>query len=114
MDRAENKIEPVPIFFDPLSPDDRRLRIVIELDAGANFDVRISGAQFIDLVKIDSAMEAIVISKRDIAQTAPPRAVDPWLQQIPRIRLNAMSLRMGMVIGEKSHRYGSVKNFCRT
>jgi hypothetical protein len=79
------------------------LRIVIEFDAGANFEIRIRRAQFIDLVKIDSGMETIVIGKGNVTQTPRTRTVDPGLQQFSRIRLNAMSLRMGMVIGKKLH-----------
>jgi hypothetical protein len=78
------------------------LRIVIELDAGANFEIRIRGAQFVDLVKINSGVETIVVGKGNVTQAARLRAVDPRLQHFSRIRLNAISLRMGMVIGEES------------
>src|SRR4029077_20208182 len=54
-------------------------------------------------IEIDSSMETIVIGKRNIAQTPSARAVDPRLQEFGRIRLNAMSLRMGMVIAENFH-----------
>src|SRR6266404_3404973 len=37
MHGAENEIEFVPIFLDPFSPRGRTLRIVVQLDAGANF-----------------------------------------------------------------------------
>jgi hypothetical protein len=57
------------------------LRIVIQLDAGANFQIGIRGAQFIDFIEIDSGMETIVIGKRNIVQTPRARAVDPWLQE---------------------------------
>src|SRR5437773_10169522 len=48
-------------------------------------------------------METIVIGKGNIVQTAGARAVDPRLQEFSRIRLNAMSLWMGMIIAEKFH-----------
>ncbi|MEY2601994.1 MAG: hypothetical protein QOJ36_1313, partial [Verrucomicrobiota bacterium] len=43
----------------------------------------------------------IVIGKGNITQPARMRAVDPRLQQFLRVRLNTMSLRMGVVIAEK-------------
>src|SRR5260370_21908755 len=79
MNRAEHEIEFIPILFDPFSSGTRSLRIVIELDAGTDFQIGIYGAQFIDFIEIDSAMETIMISKRNIVQTALARAVDPWL-----------------------------------
>jgi len=77
------------------------LRIVIELDAGANFEIRIRGAQFIDLIKINSGMKPIVISEGNVTQTARTRAIDPRLQQFSRVPLNAMSLRVGVVIAKE-------------
>ena len=103
MNRAEHEIEFVPILFDPFSSGTRSLRIVIELDAGTDFQIGIRGAQFIDFIEIDSGMETIVIGKRNIVQTARARTVDPRLQEFSRIALNAMSLRMGMIIAEKFH-----------
>jgi hypothetical protein len=98
MNRAENEIQLVPVFLDPVSARDRSFGIVVELDASANLYVRIRGADFIDFIKIDSSVETIVIGKRDVAQSARPCAVDPWLEQFLRVRLNAMSLRMAVVI----------------
>jgi hypothetical protein len=77
------------------------LWIIIELDPGANFHIRIRGAEFIDLIEINSGVETIVIRESDVVQSARARAVDPRLQQFLRIRLDAMSLRMRVVIGEK-------------
>src|ERR1700693_5803507 len=101
MDRAEDEIEFVPILLDPLSSGSGSLRIVVQLDAGADLHVRIGSAQFFDLIKINAGVKTIVIGKCNVAQTALARAGDPRLQQIMRIRLNAMSLRMGMVIAEE-------------
>ena len=75
MNRAEDKIEFVVILFHPLLSRDRSSRIVVELDARANFHVRIRGAQFVDFVKVDSGMKAIVIGKGEIVQSACARTV---------------------------------------
>ena len=77
------------------------MRVVIELDAGADLHIRIRRTQFVDFIKTNSDMKAIVVGKGNVTQLAPARAVDPRLQQFSRVRLNAMSLRMGMVIAEK-------------
>ena len=89
------------------------MRIVVELDAGADPYVGIRRPQFVDFIEINSGMETIVIGKRNVVQTACARAIDPQLQQFSRIQLNSMPLRMRMVIGEKSQIHGSVRNFCR-
>ena len=101
MNRAENEVEFVPIFLDPLSARARSLRIVIELDPGANFHIRIDGAKFIDLIEVNAGMVTIVVGERDVVQAARTRAVDPGLQQFLGIWLNAVSLRMRVVIGEE-------------
>jgi hypothetical protein len=36
---AEDEIEPVPIFLYPRAPGGGRFRIVVQLEAGANFNV---------------------------------------------------------------------------
>ena len=77
------------------------MRIVVELDAGADLHIRIRSPQFVDLIEIDSGMEAIVIGEGDITQATRACAVDPRLQQFLRIGLNSMSLRMGVVIGKE-------------
>ena len=76
-------------------------RIVVELDARANFHVRIALAEPIEFIEIDSRVIAVVIGEGDVAQARSAGAVDPRLQQRLRIRLNAMTLRMRVVIGEK-------------
>src|ERR1700739_3924067 len=113
MNRAENEIEFVPILLNPGSTRGASLRIVIELDASANLHIGIRGAKLADLNEVDSGVEAVVIGKRDVVQPSCPSTVDPRLQQFLRIRLNSMTLRVGVVIGKKSRRHGSVMNFCR-
>jgi hypothetical protein len=78
------------------------LGIVIELDTGPNLQIRIRGAQFVDLIKIHSGVITIVIGECDIVQSLHAGAVYPGLQEFLRIRLNSMSLRMAMVVAEKS------------
>src|SRR6059058_2284792 len=58
MDRAEYKIEFVPVFLDPPSTRDRRLRIVVQLDSSANLYVRICRSKFVELVEINSGVIA--------------------------------------------------------
>src|SRR6267378_7964319 len=85
MNRAEHEIEFVPILFDPFSSGTRSLRIVIELDAGTDFQIGIRDAQFIDFIEIDSGMETIVIGKRNIVQTARAHTVDTALREFSSI-----------------------------
>src|SRR5215471_4739436 len=102
MDRAENEIEFVPIFLDPISTGGRGLRIVVKLDTGANLHIRVRRAQFLELVKINTLMKTIVISEGNVLQFAGARAVDPRLQKFLRIRLHPMSLRVHVVVREES------------
>jgi len=101
MNRAENEIEFVPIFIDPVSARGRSFGIVVEFDAGANLHIGIRGAELIDFIKIDAVMVTVVIGKGDVGQSPRACAVSPRLQQLLGIRLNAMSLRMAVVIGEE-------------
>jgi hypothetical protein len=101
MNRAENKIEQAPIFLDPGAAGRGRLRIVIQLDPGTDFYVRISRAQFIDLIEIDPSVVTIVIGKCDVRQPASTRAIDPRLEKRLREGLDAMALRVGVVIGKE-------------
>lgn len=77
------------------------MRIVIELNSGANFHVRICRTQFVDFVEIDAGVVTVVIGKRDIRKSFRTRAIDPGLEQFLRIRLNSVALRMGMVVAEE-------------
>ena len=77
-----------------------------------------SRAQFFDFIEINSRVITIVIGKRDVAQPAAARVINPRLQQPLGVRLHTMSLRMHVIIGKETHgatfsRYGAVKNFCR-
>ena len=74
------------------------MRIVIELDTGPDFYVRICRPQFFDLTEINAGMKTIVIGKRDVTEPTSARAVDPRLQKILGIRLDPMALRMSVVI----------------
>ena len=76
-------------------------RIVVELDPRANFHPRIFLPQPVELIEIDALAEPVVIGERNVAQTAGTRAVDPGLQEILGVTLNAMALRMGVVIGKE-------------
>ena len=80
MNRAENEIESVPILLHPASAGRGSVRIVIQLDPGANFDVGICSAQSFDLIEIDSGVITIVIGKGDVAQPDSARVIDPRLQ----------------------------------
>src|SRR5438270_4782070 len=102
MDRAENEIEPVPVFLDPGAAGGGSFRIVIQLYPSANFHVGIRRAQFVELIEIDPAVVTIVIGEGDIGQSAFPRAIDPRLEQCLRVGLDAMALRVAVVIREWS------------
>jgi hypothetical protein len=68
--------------------------IVVQLDPGANFYVRIALAEPLDFIERNSSAIPVVIGERDIAQPALARTVYPRLQKLLRIRLHAMPLWM--------------------
>src|ERR1043165_3962771 len=63
-------------------------------------------AQFLELVEIDPGMITVVIGERDVGQSALARALDPRLKEALRVRLDAVALRMAVVIGEEFHAIG--------
>jgi hypothetical protein len=63
---AENKIEFVPMLLNPFSPGRRMNGIVIELNAGAESQIRISLSQMIDFIEVDSGVITIVVGKSDV------------------------------------------------
>src|SRR4051812_40084163 len=95
VDGAENEIEAIPVLLDPGTARPGSFRIVVELETRPDFHVGVGVAQFVDLVEIDARVIAIVIGKRDVAQTPAAGAVDPGLEQSLRERLNTMALRVG-------------------
>src|SRR5205809_167875 len=68
MNRAQNKIEFVPMLLNPVSASRRVNGIVVELDASANSKIGVSYTQTIDLIEIDSGVITIVIGKSNIGQ----------------------------------------------
>ena len=54
MDRAEDEIEPVPVFLDPGPSGGGCFRIVIQFKAGANFQVGVRRPQSVDFLEIDT------------------------------------------------------------
>ena len=66
VDGAEDEIEAVPVFLHPRATGRGCFRIVIQLESGADFDVGIRRAQFVDLVEIDPGVITIVIGERDV------------------------------------------------
>ena len=78
-------------------------RIVIELNAGTDFHVGICGAQFVDFVEVDPFVVTIVIGERDIGEAAFAGAVDPGLEERLTVRLDAVALRVAVVVGEQFH-----------
>ena len=103
MDRAEDEIEALPVFLDPALPRDGVDGIVIQFQARTDFDVRIRCAQLFDFIEIDSFVIPVVIGKGDVSEATFPRAVDPRLQQRLSVRLDAVTLRMSVIIGEQFH-----------
>ena len=55
---------------------------------------------FVDFVKVDPFVIAIVIGKGDVGQPAGSSVIDPGLKERLGVRLDPMALRMRMVIGE--------------
>ena len=45
----------------------------------------------------------VVIGEGDVSEAAIPRAVDPRLQERLSVRLDAVTLRMRVIIGEQFH-----------
>jgi hypothetical protein len=101
MDRAKDEIEAFPILFHPGPAGRGRLRIIIQLDPGTNLHVGIGGAEFVDLIEIEPRVVAIVIRESDVSQATGASAVDPGLEQCLGERLDAVPLRVGVVVGEK-------------
>ena len=101
MDGAEDEIEPVPVLLDPGAARGGVDRIVIQLDPGADFEIGIGCAQPVDLVEVDAGVVAIVIRQGDIAQADVAGVIGPRLEELLRVGLEAMPLRMQMVIGEE-------------
>ena len=66
MNRAQDKIELVPMLLDPLTASRRMDWIVIQLDPSPDSQIGISFAQTIDLVEVDSGVITIVISESDV------------------------------------------------
>ena len=97
----ENEIEAVPIFLHPGAASGRGFRVVIQLEPGANSDVGICSSEFLDLVEIDPGVITIVVGESDVGQTAIAGAVDPWLKQRAAVGLDAMPLRVAVVIGKE-------------
>src|SRR5205823_9925830 len=99
---TEDEIESLSILLDPFSSGGTRLRIVIELDPGANFHVRIFFAQTIKFIEIDAGMITIVIGEGDIDDPFGSRRTDPRLQKRLSVALDTMALRVTVVIGEQN------------
>src|SRR5262249_50704826 len=66
MNRAQDKIELVPMFLNPVSASRRVDWVVIQLDARPDSQIGISFPQAIDLVEVDSDVITIVISECDV------------------------------------------------
>src|SRR6266481_5931623 len=69
MNRAEDKIEFVPMLLNPVSAGRRVNGIIVELNAGADSQIRVFFPQTIDLIEIDSGVITIVIGKSNIGQS---------------------------------------------
>ena len=98
---AQDKIEFVPMLLNPFSAGRRVDGIVIEFNASADSQIRISLPQTIDFIEVDSGMITIVIGKGDVDQTELTRRIRPGLKQRRRVTLHPMSLWMSVVIGEE-------------
>jgi hypothetical protein len=101
MDRAENEIEAVPVFLHPRASSRGRFRVVIQFEAGPDFHVGICCTEFIDFVKVDAGVVAIVIGESDVREAAFAGAIDPRLKERLTVRMNAVALGMGVVVGEE-------------
>jgi hypothetical protein len=66
MNRAQDKVELVPMLLNPIPSGPRVNGIVVELDPGADSQIGISFPQTIDFIEADSGVIAIVIGKSDI------------------------------------------------
>ncbi len=66
MNRAQDKIEFVPMFLNPVSASRRVSRVVIELDARPDLQIGISFPQTIDFIEVDPGVITIVISESDV------------------------------------------------
>src|SRR5882724_3808713 len=63
---TENKIEFVPMLLNPFSAGFRVNGIVIELNASADSQMRISLTQTIDFIEVDARVITIMIGKSDV------------------------------------------------
>src|SRR5207249_8608853 len=73
MNRAQDKIELVPMLLNPVSASARVNWVVIELDARADSQIGISFAQTINFIEVDSGVITIVISESDVGQPCSSR-----------------------------------------
>ena len=76
-------------------------RIVIELDPGANMQIRILFSHSINFAKIDPGVITIVVCERNVAQVYCASRIRPWLKQRRRITLHPVPLGMRMIIREE-------------
>ena len=68
MHRAQNKIQLVPMLFDPFAAGGGMDWIVVQFDTSADSQIGISFPQAIDFTKIDSGVVTIMIREGDIFQ----------------------------------------------
>src|SRR5439155_23600982 len=96
---AQDKVEFVPMLFNPFSAGRRVNGSVVELNATADSQIGISLPQTIDFIKVDSGVIAIVIGKGYVGQTELTRRIRPRLKRRRRVMLQPMSMRRSGVIG---------------
>jgi hypothetical protein len=66
VNRAQHKIESIPMLLNPVSARRRVNGIIVELDAGTDPQIGISLSQTIYFIKDDSGTITIVIGERDL------------------------------------------------
>jgi hypothetical protein len=102
MHGAENEIEALPVLLHPRPSRGGMHRVVIQFDTRADLHLGIRLPQPLDHIKINARVIPIVISERDITQPLRLRRIHPRLQQLERVGLNAMPLRMRVIIRKQT------------
>jgi hypothetical protein len=103
MDGAEHEIEPAPASLHPLATGIGMNRVVIQLNSGSDFQIRIGFAETLDFVEVNAFMIAIMIGEGKVAQTDFARMIGPGLQQPRRVRLKPVTLWVKMIVGKEAH-----------
>ena len=103
MDRAEHKIETIPMGFDPPQPAFAGYGIIVQFNPLQNLKARIHLSQPIDHIEVHPFAVPVVICERYTFDTSLPASIDPGLQELDRVGTDRVALWVGVVITIATH-----------